>query len=76
MSPRSSRTASPNDPVRFSAPLVVVTATRGQSNVEDQKIWLLSSPDARQIELEGGHTVYLDDPEGAAAEVLALVRGA
>ena len=65
-----------NDPVRFSAPLVVVTATRGQSNVEDQKIWLLSSPDARQIELEGGHTVYLDDPEGAAAEVLALVRGA
>jgi hypothetical protein len=33
-----------------------------------------TSPDARQVELTGGHEIYLDDPAGAAAEVLELVR--
>lgn len=64
-----------NDPPSFAAPLVVVTATQGDSNVKDQSVWLPSSPDARQVELEGGHEIYLDDPEGAAAEVLGLLRG-
>jgi hypothetical protein len=56
------------------APLTVVTAT--QSDVEDQSIWLEISPEATQVELEGGHDIYLDDPEGAAAEVLKLVDAA
>jgi pimeloyl-ACP methyl ester carboxylesterase len=64
-----------NDPVSFPAPLTVVTATGGFSGIEDQAVWLEASPDARQIELEGGHEIYLDDPEGAAAEVLNLVSG-
>jgi pimeloyl-ACP methyl ester carboxylesterase len=64
-----------NDRASFPAPLVVVTATQGDSDVEDQSVWLRSSPDARQIELGGGHEIYLDDPEGAAAEVLGLLRG-
>ena len=63
-------------PVSFPAPLVVVTATGGQSSVEDQQVWLRASPDSRQVELDGGHEIYLDDPEGVAAEVVALVDGA
>jgi hypothetical protein len=53
----------------------VITATQGFSSTEDQATWLEASPVAHQIELEGGHEIYLDDPDGAAAEVLALVRG-
>ncbi len=63
-------------PVSFPAPLVVVTATSGQSSPEDQQTWLRASPDSRQVELDGGHEIYLDDPEGVAAEVVALVNGA
>jgi alpha/beta hydrolase fold len=63
-----------NDPVTFPAPLIVVTASQGASDKEDQAIWLEASPDARQIELDGGHEIYLDDPDGAAAEVLAMVQ--
>ena len=63
-------------PVSFPAPLVVVTATSGQSSPEDQQTWLRASPDSRQVELDGGHEIYVDDPEGVAAEVVALVNGA
>ena len=63
-----------NDPVSFPAPLTVVTATQGFGGVEDQATWLEASPDARQVELDGGHEIYLDDPEGSASEVLALVQ--
>lgn len=61
-------------PPSFSAPLVVVTATGGASTAEDQRTWLESSPDARQITLDGGHEIYLDAPVGAADEVLRLAR--
>jgi pimeloyl-ACP methyl ester carboxylesterase len=64
-----------NDPVTFPAPLAVVTASQGASSPEDQAVWLVASPDAHQVELEGGHEIYLDDPDGAASEVLALVQG-
>jgi hypothetical protein len=64
------------DPVSFEAPLIVVTATGGQSSVEDQQVWLDASPDARQVELDGGHDVWLDDPAGAAAAVLQLMDAA
>ena len=63
-----------NDSPSFPAPLVVVTATDGDSSVDDQQVWLESSPDARQVELEGGHEIYLDDHAGAASEVIELVR--
>lgn len=62
-----------NKPPSFPAPLVVVTATGGDSSVEDQQAWLQSSTDARQIELTGGHEIYLDDPAGAAAGVITLL---
>ena len=61
------------EPVSFEAPLVVVTASGGQSSVEDQRFWLDGSPDAQQIELDGGHDIWLDDPRGAAAAVVDLV---
>jgi len=60
--------------VTFPAPLIVVTASQGASDKEDQAIWLEASSDARQIELDGGHEIYLDDPDGAAAEVPAMVQ--
>jgi len=64
------------NPVFFDAPLVVVTATQGQSDVKDQGFWLELSPDARQVQLDGGHDIWLDRPEEAASEVLRLVQSA
>jgi pimeloyl-ACP methyl ester carboxylesterase len=64
------------EPVSFEAALVVVTASGGQSSVEDQQDWLEGSPDARQIELDGGHDVWLDNPVDAAAAVLDLLDAA
>jgi hypothetical protein len=57
-------------PVQFEAPLTVITATQGQSDVEDQSFWLELSPDPIQVELEGGHDIYIDDPQGVAAEII------
>jgi hypothetical protein len=56
----------------FSAPLLVVTASGGDSSVDDQKFWLDWSPSSRQIELDGGHEVYVDQPDAIADEILAL----
>jgi alpha/beta hydrolase fold len=56
----------------FSAPLLVVTASGGDSSVEDQAFWLDWSRSSRQIELDGGHEVYVDQPEAVADEVLAI----
>jgi hypothetical protein len=64
------------DPVHFAAPLTIITATEGQSNVEDQKYWLQTSPQARQIELSGGHDIYLAQPQQVAEQILVLVDGA
>jgi hypothetical protein len=57
-------------PVPFEAPFTVITATEGQSDVEDQSFWLELSPNATQVELEGGHDIYVDDPQGVAAEII------
>jgi hypothetical protein len=64
------------EPVSFEAPLIVVTATGGDSSVEDQQFWLGGTPEAQQVELDGGHDIWLDDPVGAAAEVVRLVEAA
>ena len=61
-------------PVSFEAPLVVVTAKSGDSDANDQRSWLELSPDSRQVELDGGHDVWLDNPEESALEVLKLVE--
>jgi pimeloyl-ACP methyl ester carboxylesterase len=55
------------------APLTVVTATDGQSNLEEEAVWLEISPESTQVGLSGGHDIYIDDPAGTAAEVLKLV---
>jgi alpha/beta hydrolase fold len=60
-------------PPVFSAPLIIVTATGGQSDVTDQAFWLQSSPDAHQVELPGGHEIYEDDADGVLAEILTLL---
>jgi pimeloyl-ACP methyl ester carboxylesterase len=65
-----------NERLPIEAPLTVVTAINGQSDVEDQRIWLEISPEATQVELTGGHDIHIDDPEGAAAAVLQLVDAA
>jgi pimeloyl-ACP methyl ester carboxylesterase len=56
----------------FMAPLLVITATRGQSNVADQAFWLGWSADSRQIELDGEHTVYNDQPVAIADAIVAM----
>jgi len=58
----------------FPAPLIVITASEGQSGVQDQSIWLDTSPDATQLQLEGGHDIYRDQPSECATEVLKLVQ--
>ena len=59
----------------FEAPLLVITATDGQSDVDDQSFWLDLSPDATQIEIEGGHGLDHDNPEEAADLILEMVEG-
>ena len=62
-----------HEPQPFEASLLVITASGGQSSVEDQRVWLPLSPDSRQVELRGGHDLHEEDPTGVAAEVLRLI---
>jgi pimeloyl-ACP methyl ester carboxylesterase len=64
------------EPVAMDAPLLVITATGGQSNVEDQAYWLQVSPDASQIEVDGSHDLDFDAPDRLAEEILAMVLAA
>ena len=65
------------NPEPFEAPLILISATGGQSSVEDQgEYWLPLSPDARQVELAGGHDIHEDQPVAVAREVLSLVEEA
>ncbi|MEO6207405.1 MAG: alpha/beta fold hydrolase, partial [Candidatus Limnocylindrales bacterium] len=57
----------------FKAPLVVITATDGQSDGADQAFWLDWSAESRQVEIEGGHGVYQDSPNEVADEILSLI---
>ena len=58
----------------FDAPLLVVTASDGQSNVEDQSFWLDWSPSSRQIELSGGHELHVDQAVAAADAILSMAE--
>ena len=61
------------EPPTFEAPLIIVTASDGDSDVEDQSFWLQSSPDSRQVELAGGHEIYQDAMADVAAEIRSLI---
>lgn len=63
-----------NEQFPFAAPLIVITATRGQSNVEDQSFWLDWSPTASQIELDGEHTIYNDQPDAVTEQIFSLLQ--
>ena len=54
-------------------PVLVVTASDGQSDVEDQSFWLALSPQSRQVELQGGHDIHEDDPEAVLEELRGLL---
>lgn len=59
----------------FKAPLVVITATHGQSNVADQAF---SARLERAVPTGGhrrGHGVSEDSPDEVAAEILSLLPG-
>ena len=47
-------------------PVVVVTATFGQSDVKDQAYWLELSSNAEQVELEGEHAIQMSAPTEVA----------
>jgi pimeloyl-ACP methyl ester carboxylesterase len=54
-------------------PLLVVTASSGQSNVKDQSFWLHLSSNSRQTSLAGGHDIHEDNPAGVVTEVEAML---
>ena len=64
------------NPEPMEAPLVVLTAADGASDVEDQSFWLEHSPNARQVQLSGGHDLDLSNPTQVAAEILAALEAA
>ena len=58
-------------------PVTVVTASGGQSDDPDeQKVWLEGSSKPRQVVLDGGHEIYLDDPDGVLAEIVEVLETA
>ncbi len=64
------------NPEPMEAPLTVVTGTSGASDVENQAFWLPLSPDATQVELEGGHDIDFDNPAGVLEQILTAVEEA
>ncbi|MDQ3477189.1 MAG: alpha/beta hydrolase [Actinomycetota bacterium] len=62
-----------NERLPIQAPLTVITASEGQSSVEDQSVWLEFNPAATQVQLVGDHDIYLSDALGVAAEVVKLL---
>lgn len=52
----------------------VVSATSGDTDPQDESVWLKLSPRARESYLEGGHVIYLDDPDGCVAQIRAVLR--
>jgi pimeloyl-ACP methyl ester carboxylesterase len=51
-------------------PVTVVTASAGQSaDPKEQRVWLKGSTTPRQVVLDGGHVIYVDNPEGVIAEL-------
>ena len=54
-----------------------VSERRGmRTNVEDQRGWLLISPQAKQVVVHTGHAVEEADPALVTDAVLAVVRAA
>ena len=47
-------------------PVVIVTATFGQSDAKDQAYWLALSSSAEQVELEGDHAIQMSAPTEVA----------
>jgi pimeloyl-ACP methyl ester carboxylesterase len=47
-----------------------------QTNVADQRGWLVLSPNSRQVVVSSGHDVPLNEPDLVAAEVLAVLEAA
>lgn len=56
-------------------PVLVVTATDGQSDEQDQSYWLGLSDRAEQVVMDGGHDIHDDDPEGVAQRIIATFGG-
>ena len=60
-------------PAMFQAPLLVITSSAGQSSLDDQRVWLRQAPDSEQVELAGGHDIWLDNPDEVEAEVARFI---
>ena len=66
------RFAAAKAPIR--APLLVITATGGDSEAEDQAVWLEISEDATQVEVPGGHDLALTSPDQVVAAIEAFLE--
>jgi pimeloyl-ACP methyl ester carboxylesterase len=74
MNPERFDFSAPSQILPIDAPLVVVTASEGQSSQQDQSYWLQFSNDASAVLLEGGHVIYRDDAEGVADTITSLLE--
>ena len=57
----------------IAAPLLVITAESGDTDLEDQSVWLEISGDAAQVEVPGGHDVWADSPQEVAQEIASFL---
>ena len=56
-------------------PVTVVTASNGQSaDPKEQRVWLKGSSTPRQVVLDGGHDIYVDNPDGVSAELERILE--
>ena len=64
------------DPQPIDAPLTIVTASGGDSGVDGQAFWFQIDPEARHVELEGGHDIDLDNPAGVLEQIIMAIEAA
>jgi pimeloyl-ACP methyl ester carboxylesterase len=62
-------------PVHIDAPLILISPTAGESTPED-RYWLQTSEESRQVILEGGTEVIDTEADAIAEQILSLVQAA
>jgi pimeloyl-ACP methyl ester carboxylesterase len=60
-------------PIKISEPLIVIRASGGQTSADDH-YWLDNNPQAVEVNLHGGHDIYLNQPQAVAEQILSLVQ--
>ena len=64
-----------NMPIGAFRVLVLSATDADPGNVQNQKHWLGLSSDSRQVVVEGGHNLHVDNPDVVVSETLAMLGG-